>query len=85
MNFSMKLSPRVEHVMWGAVAGALTLAAVGFGLGGWMTGGAGAKIAQEKAEKALGILDEPLRETTLRFIERYVQVRNGNPSLCLGA
>ena len=37
------------------------------------------------AKKALGILDEPLRETTLRFIERYVQVRNGNPSLCLGA
>jgi hypothetical protein len=60
MTFPMKLSPRAEHVMWGAVAGALTLAAVGFGLGGWMTGGTAAKIALERAEKAVVAVLAPI-------------------------
>jgi hypothetical protein len=60
MNFSMKLSAKVEHVLWGAVGGAIALAAAGFGLGGWMTGGTGAKIAQEKADRAVVAVLAPI-------------------------
>jgi hypothetical protein len=38
MNFSMKLSPKIESIRRGAVAGAAALAFVGFAFGGWVTG-----------------------------------------------
>ena len=53
MKFSMKLSPKVEHVAWGAVGGAAVCALVGFMFGGWVTGGAAAKLANDKADKAV--------------------------------
>lgn len=53
MNFSLKLTPRVEHVMWGAVGGAAAVAFVGFYFAGWVTGGAAATMAQQRADKAV--------------------------------
>lgn len=53
MNFSLKLTPRVEHVMWGAVGGAAAVAFVGFYFAGWVTGGAANTMAKQKADKAV--------------------------------
>ena len=53
MGFSMKLSPRVEHTMWGVVAGAAAAAFVGFYFAGWVTGGKAAELAQQRADKAV--------------------------------
>jgi hypothetical protein len=53
MNFSMKLSPKVESVFWGAVGGAAALAFVGFMFGGWVTGGKAAELARQQADKAV--------------------------------
>ena len=41
MNFSMKLTPKVEQTLWGAVGGAAVCALVGFMFGGWVTSYAG--------------------------------------------
>jgi hypothetical protein len=49
----MKLSPKLEPALWGAVGGAAALAIVGFMFGGWVTGGKAAEIAQQRAEKAV--------------------------------
>ena len=53
MNFSMKLSPKVEPVLWGAAGGAVAVAVIGFMFGGWVTGGKAAELAQQRAEKAV--------------------------------
>jgi len=53
MKFSMKLSPKVEHILWGAVGGAAFCAFVGFMFGGWVTGGKAKELAQEQSQKAV--------------------------------
>jgi hypothetical protein len=53
MSFSMKLSPKVESVLWGAVGGAAGLALVGFAFGGWVTGGKATEMARQSADKAV--------------------------------
>ena len=53
MNFSMKLSPKVEPVLWGAVGGAAGLALIGFAFGGWVTGGKATEMARQSADKAV--------------------------------
>ena len=53
MNFSMKLSPKVEAVLWGAAGGAAGLALIGFAFGGWVTGGKAAEMARQQADKAV--------------------------------
>jgi hypothetical protein len=53
MTFSMKLTPRVESVLWGAAGGAVGLAVIGFAFGGWVTGGKAAEMARQQADKAV--------------------------------
>jgi hypothetical protein len=53
MAFSLKLTPKIEAVMWGAVGGAIALSIAGFGFGGWTTGGKAAELAQSQADKAV--------------------------------
>jgi alkanesulfonate monooxygenase SsuD/methylene tetrahydromethanopterin reductase-like flavin-dependent oxidoreductase (luciferase family) len=53
MNFSLKLSPKVEPVLWGAAGGAAALAFVGFMFGGWVTGGRAAEMVRQQSEKAV--------------------------------
>jgi hypothetical protein len=53
MSFSLKLTPKVESVMWGAVGGAGALAFVGFMFGGWVTGGKATEMARQQADKAV--------------------------------
>ena len=53
MAFSMKLTPNIERILWGALGGAVALAGVGFTYGGWMTGGKAAEMAQRQADNAV--------------------------------
>lgn len=53
MNFSMKLSPKVEPMLWGAAGGAAALAVIGFVFGGWVTGGKATEMARQQADKAV--------------------------------
>jgi hypothetical protein len=53
MAFSLKLTPKIEATLWGAVGGAAALACVGFMFGGWVTGGRAAEMARIQADKAV--------------------------------
>ncbi len=53
MNFSMKLTPKIESTLWGAAGGAAALALIGFVFGGWVTGGKAAEMARQQSEKAV--------------------------------
>ena len=53
MAFSLKLTPKIEATLWGAVGGAAALAVVGFMFGGWVTGGRAAEMARIQADKAV--------------------------------
>ena len=53
MNFSLKLTPKIEAGLWGAAGGAAALAFVGFAFGGWVTGGKAADMARQQTEKAV--------------------------------
>jgi hypothetical protein len=71
----MKLSPRVEHVIWGAIGGAAALALVGFYFGGWVTGGKAAELAQQKADKAVVTALAPI------CVEKFRIAKNANDNL----
>jgi alpha/beta superfamily hydrolase len=43
----------VKAALWGAVGGAVALAIVGFGWGGWVTGGSAELIAKTRSGKAV--------------------------------
>ena len=60
MNFSMKLSPKIESMMWGAVGGAGALAIAGFGFGGWVTGSKATEMARQGADKAVTAVLAPI-------------------------
>ncbi len=53
MAISMKLSPKIESILWGAVGGAAALAFVGFTFGGWVTGGKAAEMVRQQSDKAV--------------------------------
>jgi len=44
---------KITAGLWGAVAGAVVLAIVGFNYGGWLTGGAAQALAKETAANAV--------------------------------
>jgi hypothetical protein len=48
----IKLPAETTPFLWGATAGAIALAIVGFGWGGWVTGGTAEKLAGGRAEAA---------------------------------
>lgn len=47
-----KLLEQSAPFLWGAAAGALTLAIVGFSWGGWVTGGTAERVAGTRADEA---------------------------------
>ena len=53
MNFSLKLTPKIETFCWGAAGGAAVLAFIGFMFGGWVTGGKAAEMVRQQSEKAV--------------------------------
>ena len=60
MSFSMKLTPKIESTLWGAVGGAAICALVGFTFGGWVTGSKAKELAQERADKAVVAVLAPI-------------------------
>jgi len=48
-----KLPAETSPFLWGAVAGAIALAIVGFNWGGWVTGGTSEKVAAGRADAAV--------------------------------
>ncbi len=52
MNMT-QLRTQTSPFLWGAVAGAVALAFVGFNWGGWVTGGTAEKLAGARADAAI--------------------------------
>ena len=75
MKFSMKLSPRVEPVLWGAAGGAAGLALIGFAFGGWVTGGKAAEMARQQADKAVIAALAPI------CVDKFRHANNANDNL----
>jgi len=75
MNFSMKLSPKVEAVGWGAVGGAAALAVVGFMFGGWVTGGKAKEMAQQQTDKAVTAALSPI------CVDKFRHAKNADENL----
>jgi hypothetical protein len=48
-----KLPAQTKPFLWGATAGAIALAIVGFNWGGWVTGGTAEKLAGARAEDTM--------------------------------
>jgi len=48
-----KLPAETKPFLWGAAAGAIALAFVGFNWGGWVTGGTSEKLAGARADEAM--------------------------------
>jgi len=69
MAFSMKLTPNVERILWGAAGGALALAGIGFSYGGWMTGGRAAEMAKQQADSAVTAALTPICVENFRHAE----------------
>lgn len=49
----MKLPVETKPALWGAVAGAIAITVIGFGWGGWVTGGTADKLAKDGSTKAV--------------------------------
>ena len=75
MSFSMKLSPKVEPVLWGAVGGAAALAFVGFMFGGWVTGGKAQELARQQADKAVTTALAPI------CVDKFRHAKNADENL----
>jgi hypothetical protein len=63
----MKIHPGVKPAVWGAVAGAIALAVVGFSQLGWILGSTAEKIATQRAETAVVAALAPI------CVERFQQ------------
>jgi hypothetical protein len=50
---TMQIPSEVKPACWGAVAGAIALAIIGFNWGGWVTGGTAEQKASQRAERAV--------------------------------
>ena len=75
MKFSMKLSPKVESTIWGAVGGAVALAIVGFTFGGWVTGGKAKELAQQQSDKAVTAALAPI------CVDKFRHAQNADDNL----
>ena len=62
----MKLPADTTPFLWGAAAGAIALAIVGFNWGGWVTGGTAEKLAGGRAEEAIVTALTPICVTQFR-------------------
>jgi hypothetical protein len=51
--FKFKIPEQTKPFVWGAVAGAVALAVIGFGYGGWVTGGSSRQMASSASNQAV--------------------------------
>ena len=60
MEISKETKAAVKPALWGAAAGAIALAIVGFYWGGWVTGGTAETIAKNRAATAVVAVLAPI-------------------------
>ena len=53
MDISKETKATARSALWGAAAGAIALAIVGFSWGGWVTGGTAETLAKNRAATAV--------------------------------
>ena len=75
MKFSMKLSSKIESMLWGAVGGAAALAIVGFTFGGWLTAGKAKEMAQLQTDKAVTAALSPI------CVDKFRHAKNADENL----
>src|SRR5215208_8127317 len=51
-SFTMQVPASVKPAIWGAIGGAIAAMIIGFGWGGWVTGGTAGKMATTSAQDA---------------------------------
>ena len=75
MEISSETKAAVRPALWGAVAGAIALAIVGFSWGGWVTGGAAETLARNSAATAVVAALTPI------CVEKFQQAADASENL----
>ena len=75
MEISRETKAAVRPALWGAVAGAIALAIVGFSWGGWVTGGAAETLARNSAATAVVAALTPI------CVEKFRQAAGASANL----
>jgi pimeloyl-ACP methyl ester carboxylesterase len=75
MDISKETKATVRSVLWGAAAGAIALAIVGFSWGGWVTGGTAETLAKSRAATAVVAALTPI------CVEKFRQAADASANL----
>jgi alpha/beta superfamily hydrolase len=75
MDISKETKATVRSVLWGAAAGAIALAIVGFNWGGWVTAGAAETLAKSRAATAVVAALTPI------CVEKFRQAADASANL----
>jgi alpha/beta superfamily hydrolase len=75
MEISRETKAAVRPALWGAVAGAIALAIVGFSWGGWVTGGTAETLAKNSAATAVVAALTPI------CVEKFQQAADASANL----
>jgi len=75
MEISRETKAAVRPALWGAAAGAIALAIVGFSWGGWVTGGTAATLAKNSAAAAVVAALTPI------CVEKFQQAAGASENL----
>jgi pimeloyl-ACP methyl ester carboxylesterase len=75
MEISKETKAAVRPALWGAVAGAVGLAIVGFSWGGWVTGGTAETLAKNSAAMAVVAALTPI------CVEKFRQAADASANL----
>ena len=75
MEISRETKAAVRPALWGAVAGAIALAIVGFSWGGWVTGGTADTLAKNSAATAVVAALTPI------CVEKFRQAADASANL----
>src|SRR5690349_25165985 len=75
MEIFRKTRAALKPALWGAAAGAVALAIVGFGWGGWVTGGTAETLAKNRAATAVVAALTPI------CVEKFRQAAGASANL----
>jgi hypothetical protein len=75
MEISQETKAAMKPALWGAAAGAVSLAIVGFGWGGWVTGGTAEALAKNNAATAVVAALTPI------CVEKFRQATDASANL----
>jgi pimeloyl-ACP methyl ester carboxylesterase len=75
MEISRETKAAVKPALWGAAAGAIALAIVGFSWGGWVTGGTAETLAKNSAATAVVAALTPI------CVEKFRQAADASANL----